>query len=182
MLRFAILIAALAAAPAAQAATVTYGSLSAYDAAFGPSTVAEDFTGNKVNGTIIQSIAGAKSFQNNRLQGVAGGAKGPQFTTLVFSKLVNAFAVKLANLSKTEGVNVLIDGIQVATIAGGATFFGISSKKAFGSITFVDATLPGKNTQFAIDDVRVAAVPLPAAGLGLLGAIAALGAIRRRKA
>lgn len=182
MLRTALVLAALAVAPAAQAATVTYGSLSSYDAAFGPSTVSEDFTGNQLNGGSIAAVTGAQSFQNNRLQGVAGGAKGPQFTTLVFSKLVNAFSVTVANLSKTEGVNVLINGIVVATISGGSTFFGISSTKAFGSITFADATLPGKNTQFAIDDVRVAAVPLPAAGLGLLGAIAAMGAIRRRKA
>lgn len=182
MLRTALVIAALAVAPAAQAATVTYGSLASYDAAFGPSTVSEDFTGNQLNGGSVASIAGARSFQNNRLQGVAGGNNGPQFTTLVFSTLVNAFAVNLANLSASEGVNVLIDGVQVATITGGSTFFGISRSKVFGSVTFVDATQPVTNTQFAIDNVRVAAVPLPAAGLGLLGALAAMAAIRRRKA
>jgi hypothetical protein len=180
---FAAAAAALAlSVSAAGAATVTYSSLAAYDAAQGPSTVAENFNGNTLNGTVIQQITGPRSFANNRLQGVAGGATGNQTTTIIFTELMRSFAVNIANLGNLERANVLLDGVQVATIQGGSTFFGIFSTIAFGSISFVDATLPTRNTQFAIDNVRVSAVPLPAAGLGLAGALVLLAAARRRKA
>lgn len=181
MLRTALFAVALAAAPAAQAATVTYSSLAAYDAAQGPSTVAETFTGNRLAGTIIQQITGARSFQNNRLQGVAGGPTGTQQTTLVFSTMLKAFAVNIGNLSAGERANVLLDGVQVAAIAGGSTFFGIFSTKAFGTITFADGTLPTLNTQFYIDNVRVSPVPLPAAGVALIGALGLLSAVGRKR-
>ncbi len=178
------LAAALLAAPAAEAATVTFGNLASYDAALGaPSTVSETFDGGVLNGTAIQQILGSHSFNNNRLQGIAGGGTNParQFTTLVFSTRVTAFAASFANLSAGEIANVLLDGIHAATITGGTTFFGIQSTIAFSSITFLDTTFPSVNTQFAMDNVRVSPIPVAAGAPMLLGGLGLLAALRRRR-
>ncbi len=184
MIRPLVLVAALLAAPATEAATVTFTNLPAYDAALGtPSTISETFDGGALNGSVIQQITGAFSFNNNRLQGVAGGGTNPakQFTTLVFSTRMTAFAASFANLSAGEIAHVLLDGIQAATITGGTTFFGIQSNIAFSSITFLDTTFPSVNTQFAIDNMRVSPVPVAAAAPMLLGGIWMLAALRRRR-
>lgn len=184
MIRPLVLAAALFAAPAAEAATVTFTNLPAYDAALGaPSTVSETFNGGALNGTAIQQILGSHSFNNNRLQGIAGGGTNParQFTTLVFSTRVTAFAAAFGNLAAAEIANVLLDGIQAATITGGTTFFGIQSTVAFSSITFLDATFPTPNTQFFIDNMRVSPVPVAAAAPMLIGGLGMLAALRRRR-
>lgn len=184
MIRPLVLAAALLAAPATEAATVTFTNLAAYDAALGtPSTVSETFNGGVLNGSAIQQILGAYSFNNNRLQGVAGGGTNPakQFTTLVFSTRVTAFAATFGNLAAGEIANVLLDGIQHATITGGTTFFGIQSNIAFSSITFLDTTFPTVNTQFFMDNMRVSPVPVAAAAPMLLGGIGMLAALRRRR-
>jgi hypothetical protein len=181
MIRPLALAAALLAAPAAEAATVTFGNLASYDAALGaPSTVSETFDGGVLNGTAIQQILGSN---NNRLQGIAGGGTNParQFTTLVFSTRVTAFAASFANLSAGEIANVLLDGIHAATITGGTTFFGIQSTIAFSSITFLDTTFPSVNTQFAMDNVRVSPIPVAAGAPMLLGGLGLLAALRRRR-
>jgi hypothetical protein len=182
MFRAACLIAALLAAPAAQAATVKFNNLAAFDAALGsPSSVAETFTGNTLTGTIIAGISGAHNFNNNRLEQIAGTAVGIQSTTLTFSTAMTAFAASIGNLSGLELVNVYLDGVLATTISGGATFFGLTSTRAFTTITFADATWPVRNTQFNIDNLRVSAVPLPAAaGLLLAGMGLLAGAARRR--
>lgn len=184
MIRPIALAAALLAAPASEAATVTFSNLAAYDAALGaPSTVSETFDGGTLNGTAIQQILGSYTFRNDRLQGIAGGGTNParQFTTLVFSTRVTAFAANFANLAAGEIANVLLDGIQAATITGGTTFFGIQSTIAFSSITFLDTTFPSVNTQFAMDNVRVSPVPVAAAAPMLLGGLGLLAALRRRR-
>lgn len=183
MFRSTVLAAALLAAPAAQGATVTYSSLAAYDAFLGaPSTVVENFTGNRLNGSTISQVLGAQSFANNRLQNVAGGMNGTQSTSLVFSTAMTSFAMRIANLGLTEVASVLLDGVQVATITGGSTFFALSSTIQFTTITFVDITRPLVNTQFAIDDIRATPVPLPAGAALLAGGLGALGFARRRRA
>ena len=119
MIRPLALAAALLAAPASEAATVTFGNLASYDTALGaPSSVSETFDGGTLNGTAIQQILGSHSFNNNRLQGIAGGGTNParQFTTLVFSTRVTAFAASFANLSAGEIANVLLDGIHAAAL------------------------------------------------------------------
>ncbi|MEI2808379.1 MULTISPECIES: hypothetical protein [Paracoccaceae] len=179
-----LVLAALLAAPAAEAATVTFTNLPAYDAALGaPSTVSETFDGGTLNGSAIQQVLGARSFNNNRLQGVAGGGANPakQFTTLVFSTRVTAFAAAFGNLAAGEIAHVLLDGLQAATITGGTTFFGIQSTVAFSSITFLDTTFPTVNTQFFIDNMRVSPIPVAAAAPMLLGGIGMLAALRRRR-
>lgn len=184
MIRPIAFAAALLAAPASEAATVTFGTLASYDAALGaPSTIAETFDGGTLNGTAIQQILGSHRFMNNRLQGIAGGGTNParQVTTLVFSTRIKSFAANFANLSSGEMANVLLDGIQAATITGGTTFFGIQSTFAFSSITFLDATFPSLNTQFAMDNVRVSPVPVAAGAPMLLGGLGLLAALRRRR-
>lgn len=184
MIRPLALAAALLAAPAAEAATVTFTSLPAYDAALGaPSTVSETFDGGVLNGTVIQQIIGGQSFNNDRLQGIGGGGTNParQFTTLVFSGRMTAFAATIGHLGAAEIANVLLDGIQAATITGGSTFFGIQSTLPFTSITFLDMTFPTRNTQFFIENVRVSPVPAAAAAPMLLGGLGMLAALRRRR-
>lgn len=184
MIRPLALAAALLAAPAADAATVTFSNLASYDAALGSaSTVSETFDGGTLNGSAISSIAGAFSFNNDRLQGVAGGGTNParQFTTLTFSTRISAFAATFANLAAGEIAHVLLDGIHEATITGGTTFFGIQSNIAFSSITFLDTTFPTVNTQFAIDDVRVSPIPVAAGAPMLLAGLGALAGLRRKR-
>lgn len=184
MIRSLALTAALLAAPAAEAATVTFGNLASYDAALGaPSTISETFDGGVLNGSAIQQILGSYSLRNNRLQGVAGGGTNParQFTTLVFSTRVTAFAAAFGNLASGEIAQVLLDGIQAATITGGTTFFGIQSNIAFSSITFLDTTFPTVNTQFFIDNVRISPVPVAAGAPMLVGGLGLLAALRRRR-
>lgn len=183
MFRSACLIAALLAAPVAQAATVKFNNLAAFDAALGsPSAISETFTGNTLTGTIIAGLGGAYNFNNNRIEQIAGTTVGIQSTTLTFSSAMTAFAANIGNLARLELVNVYLDGVLATTINGGATFFGLTSTRAFTTITFADATWPARNTQFNIDNLRVSAVPLPAAagllvaGMGLLASAA-----RRRK-
>ena len=183
MFRPALLAAALLVAPAAQGATVKFNNLVAFDAALGsPSTIGETFTGNTLTGSIIAGIAGAHNFNNNRLEQIAGTGVGIQTTTLTFSTAMTAFAANIGSLAGQELVNVFLDGVFARTINGGANFFGITSTRAFTTITFADATFPTRNTQFNIDNLRVSAVPLAAGapflltGLGLL-----FGASRRRK-
>lgn len=174
--------AALGFASAAPAATVTYATLAAYNAAVGGSTVAETFTGNVLNGTAISQITGAHQFSGNRIINAAGTNTGLQSTTVVLSTAAHGFAMTVANLGGTEMANVLLDGVLAATLPGGSTFFGIVTTRPFTTITFVDATRPAVNTQFAFDNVRVAAVPLAAAAPLLIGGIAMLaGAGRRRR-
>ena len=176
-----IAAAALTIGQSAQAATVTFNNLASYDAALGPSTVAETFTGNTLNGTAISQILGSQALTNNRLQSVAGLPTGLQYTTLVFSTAMTSFAAKIGSLGIGEFANVLLDGVLVTTLGNRATFFGLHSTKSFTSITFVDGTLPRRNTQFNIDDIRVAAVPV-AAGMPLLvGGLGMLFGIGRRK-
>ncbi|MGR3540215.1 MAG: VPLPA-CTERM sorting domain-containing protein [Hasllibacter sp.] len=62
---------------------------------------------------------------------------------------------------------------------GGATF---DFSGTFDTVRFVDTTQTNARTGgFDIDSVSVAAVPLPAGGLLLLGALGGLGFMRRRK-
>lgn len=178
MFRPLLLVAAVLAAPAVQASTVQFSTLASFDAALGgPSIVSEDFTGNQLNGTIIANVTGAHNYVNNRMQNVAGANNGSQFTTITFSTALKAFAVNVGSLGAGEIANILLDGVLVGQLTGTANFFGITSTKAFTSLSFVDATRPLLNTQFNIDNVRVSAVPVVAglplllSGLGLLAGV-----------
>lgn len=182
MFRPLVLATAFLAAPAAQGATVTYTSLAGFDAGLGaPSTVGETFTGNTLNGTIISSITGSLFLGNGRLERVAGTNVGVQFTTLTFTSAMTAFAATIGNMATLEKANVYLDNTFVGTLNGGSTFFGLISDRAFTSITFADATLPGRNTQFNIDNLRVAAVPVAAALPMLLSGLGLIAGLRRRK-
>jgi hypothetical protein len=166
---------------AAQASTITYNSLASYDAALGPSTVAENFTGNHLNGTAISQITGSFLYGNNRLLRIAGNNQGPQFTMLTFSTAMTAFAANIGSLSGSEQASILLDGILTTIIPGGSNFFGFHSTKSFTTITFLDTTFPTINTQFNIDDIRVSAVPLPAALPLLIAGLGAMAGFKRRK-
>ncbi|MGB3176519.1 MAG: VPLPA-CTERM sorting domain-containing protein [Albidovulum sp.] len=173
--------AALTIGQAAGAATVSYSNLASYNAAVGGSNIVETFTGNTINSTEITAIQGAGVISNNRLQRVAGNLQGSQSTTLVFSTAMTSFAATIGNLGQFEMANVFLDGVLAGSISGGSNFFGIHSTTHFTTITFVDATLPTLNTQFNLDNIRLAAVPL-AAGLPLmLTGLGALFGIRRRR-
>ncbi|MFN0116105.1 MAG: hypothetical protein ACKVPY_15660 [Paracoccaceae bacterium] len=184
MLRTAILAAAFAAAlpGASGAATVTtYSSLASYLGAVGPSPIAENFNFNRLNGTAISGITGSSGFGSNRLINVAGGPTGPQVTTIAFRQTLKAFGAAIVNLSAREATDVFLDGVFAFRLTGAANFFGISLDTGFRTISFADATLPRFNTQFAIDNVRVSAVPVPASVGLLVGALALLAGFRRSR-
>jgi len=173
--------AALLISQSAGASTVSYANYTSFNTAVGGSTVNETFTGNQITNPLIAQILGAYNFNNNRLQGVAGGNTGIQSTTLVFSTGLKSFGMTLGGMTLAESAKVLVNGIQAATIAGGTTFFGLTSNLPIYSITFVDGTKPVSNTQFNIDNLRLAAVPVAAGLPMLLGGLGLLGALGRRR-
>jgi hypothetical protein len=182
MLRIlAVAATALTFAQGANAATITFNSLASYNSGVGPSTVAENFTGNQLNGTAISQITGSFLYGSNKLLRIGGNNQGPQFTTLTFSTAMTAFAANIGSLGINEQASVLLDGVLATIIPGGSGFFGLHSTKSFTSITFLDATFPSVNTQFNLDDIRVSAVPLPAALPMLIAGLGGLIGFKRRK-
>jgi hypothetical protein len=91
---------------------------------------------------------------------------------------------------KTNGINYNIAGIagKVDNLTAGATvgawtqytFAFFAPKAKTYKLTFA-ASGTSDGIGGLLDDVAIAAVPVPAAGFGLIAALGALGAVRRRK-
>lgn len=167
-------------ASAAHAATTDYDSLDSFNTAVGfTTTVDEDFSDDALN-PLIDTLAGSFLVNGGRLQRIANGAEN--FTTIFFTRPLNAIAFRVGGLSGDEQARVEIDDEVVADLSptGSQFFFGLISTKSFSSISFFD-TAVDLNTQFNIDDLRmIPAVPLPAGMPLLLAAIGAFALLRRR--
>jgi len=87
------------------------------------------------------------------------------------------FLITFADTSTTT----LLDAITNPLPAGFVGFFGIVSDMAILSIELLEGGQPGNFETFDMDNVRVAAVPIPAALPLFLSAIAALGFLGRRR-
>jgi len=87
------------------------------------------------------------------------------------------FLITFADLSTTTIVNAITNPLP----AGFVGFFGIVSDMAINSIRLLEGTQSGNFETFTMDNVRVSAVPIPAALPLFLSAIAALGFLGRRR-
>lgn len=110
-----------------------------------------------------------------------------EFVTFVFAKAVNLVNIRFLNVDRNDEFDYAINGqrfvsnvnIGARTPTHALPFERVKTLVIRASGTpFVDAF---GNDDFSIAGVEVAAVPLPAGGVLLLGAVAALASLRRRR-
>lgn len=158
---------------------------------------------SKTPGTCTPSCSGVRQNANNAL-GAAdgsfyslgfGGELVVGFNQAVFEPAQNV-SVYEVTWDRVHGHNEAVDVYSV--LGGVSTYLGrilntvadskVLANTAFEYIRLVDATLDefgaggtSSNDGFDVDSVAIAAVPLPAAGMLLLGGLGGLAALRRRK-
>jgi hypothetical protein len=125
--------------------------------------------------------------------GGTANSSGPSFESLIltFSSAVKATAINLAGEGHGNfGGSVKINGILfgAGSFSGNGDFSAmlsaaLSSLGAASVWTFqyVPTSQVSSTDEFYIDSISVAPVPVPAAGLLLLGALGGLAALRRRR-
>jgi hypothetical protein len=117
--------------------------------------------------------------------GVTGGAdtdldldgQVDEILTLTFSEEVRLGSALFSDVDSDDDWNVEVDG---AVIGNNLT----DNPFGFGWITGTEVVIgaDGFNDSFRVQELTVAAVPLPAAGFALFGALAAAGVAYRRRA
>lgn len=179
----------LAAAPNSQAAS------DAFDAATGSLNLV-DFDANPAAGLTFSngSVTNAPSCGFALCGGntTAGGSfflrQSGGLNTITFDTAIDAFGAYFSGwqlgtqtITYTDGSTVTLDmPEEVVVSSGGMVFYGFVDAGA----SIMSITYDASNDIVALDDIRfgqVAAVPLPAGGLLMLGGLAAFGAMRRRK-
>lgn len=110
-----------------------------------------------------------------------------EFITVVFAKAVNLVNIRFINVDRNDEFDYSINGqrfVSNVNIGARTPTYSLSFERvktliirASGS-PFVDAL---GNDDFSIAGLEVAAVPLPAGGMLLLGAVGALATLRRRR-
>lgn len=131
--------------------------------------------------------------------GGTANSSGPSFETLIltFSTYVNATAINLAGEGhgkfngtvkingKLFGPSPLPDdfadvGSDYSTLT--ALALASLSPAKIWTFQYVPTSVVSSTDEFYIDSISVAAVPVPASGLMLLGAMGGIAALRRRRA
>lgn len=158
---------------------------------------------SKTPGFCTPHCAGARQNANNAL----GAADGNFYSMGFGGELVVGFAQAVFDPAQNVSVYEVTwdrahghnEAVDVYSVLGGvSTYLGrllntvadskVVAYAAFEHIRLVDATLEefgvdgtNSNDGFDIDSIAIAPVPLPAAGLMLLGGLGGLAALRRRK-
>lgn len=81
----------------------------------------------------------------------------------------------------TTLVQLSVDGIPAPAFQNGTFSFSVTGGHNYGFYMVATDGVLGSGQGFVVGDVDVAAVPLPAGGLLLLGALGGIAALRRRK-
>lgn len=186
---------ALALTSAASAATVfDLGGTSAVASSFATTEdgITVTATGERRDGCLFFCFQDENLSRTTEGLGVRGGGLGldsPELDgqidermTFTFTEAVRLISVSFNFFDDDDPYNVLVDfGSGLVTVASGA----MDNPFVFAPGTISDTfriAVDGNASAFRVSSITVAAVPLPAGGLLLLGGLAGLAALRRRRA
>lgn len=168
------------------------GSSSVFTAAGGPAmsaTAGYGIVGLGVTSSLVQGSngLGVTHVLDTNAGQVDGSPLGTsEYVTFNFGWAVKLLSFGLAGVDGNDNYDISINGglFTNGLAAAMSNLVGVNYVTSFtvraSGTLFQDGFLG--NDEFSIKSVNVAAVPVPAAGLLLLGALGGLAALRRRKA
>lgn len=196
----AVAVAALASG--AQAATYVFSSSTGSDlgvsevfsAVGGPDVTAWAGSSGLLNdglATLTQNgnglgVNGRFDLNPSQIDGFPVGSS--EFITFTFARAVNLLTVFFRNVDRNDQFDYSINGgdfVNSVTIGTDTNSFDFNREGVETLVIRASGTLftdGAGNDDFSIRKIEVTAVPLPAGGLLLLGALGGLAALRRRKA
>jgi hypothetical protein len=98
--------------------------------------------------------------------------------TFDFGKKVRLISISFSEFDSNDPYNVLVDMVQVATDSFGNPF--LFAANTVGQLLRIDVT--SNSSAFRVSSITVQAIPLPAGGLLLIGALGGLALLRKRRA
>lgn len=168
------------------------GSSAGFTATGGPTmtaTAGADVLSIPISATLVQSGNGlgvTRFLDSNPTQVDGSPLLTSEYITFSFAWAVKLLSFDLLGVDSNDNYDISINGgsfmnslTALASNVVGVNNVNFFTVRASGTL-FQDGFLG--NDEFSLKSVNVASVPLPAAGLLLLGALGGLSALRRRKA